>query len=245
MRRVSSRRKPKSTAVYKRAGTKAHKPAVVASIPRRRLVGSFYVVGLGASAGGLEALRDFFAAVPAESGAGFVVIQHLAPAHRSQMVELLATHTTVPISQIEDGVMIQPDHIYVIPPGKWVKIFRGRLLLSDPQKRAPILPIDYFFRSLAEDCGELAIGIALSGTGSDGTLGVRAIKEAGGTVMVQDEGSAKFSGMPDSAGATGLADYVLPPAEMARELLLFIRHPLVAQMKETALKVGETTMQKI
>jgi two-component system CheB/CheR fusion protein len=245
MRRVSSRRKPKSTAVYKRAGTKAHKPAVVASIPRRRPVGSFYVVGLGASAGGLEALRDFFAAVPAESGAAFVVIQHLAPTHRSQMVELLASHTTVAVSQIEDGVMIQPDHIYVIPPGKWVKIFRGRLLLSDPQKRAPILPIDYFFRSLAEDCGELAIGIALSGTGSDGTLGVRAIKEAGGTVMVQDEGSAKFSAMPDSAGATGLADYVLPPAAMARELLLFIRHPLVAQMKETALKVGETTMQKI
>src|SRR4051812_2717597 len=148
MRRVSSRRKPKSTAVYKRAGTKAYKPAVVASIPRRRPVGSFYVVGLGASAGGLEALRDFFAAVPGESGAAFVVIQHLAPTHRSQMVELLASHTTVAVSQIEDGVMIQPDHIYVIPPGKWVKIFRGRLLLSDPQKRAPILPIDYFFRSL-------------------------------------------------------------------------------------------------
>ena len=110
---------------------------------------------------------------------------------------------------------------------------------------APILPIDYFFRSLAEDRGELAIGIALSGTGSDGTLGVRAIKEAGGTVMVQDEESARFSGMPDSAAATGLADYVLPPAEMARELLLFIRHPLVAQMKEAALNVGQTTMQKI
>ena len=126
-----------------------------------------------------------------------------------------------------------------------MRIFRGRLFLSEPQKRAPILPIDYFFRSLAEDRGELAIGIALSGTGSDGTLGVRAIKEAGGTVMVQDEESARFSGMPDSAAATGLADYVLPPAEMARELLLFIRHPLVAQMKEAALKVGETTMQKI
>ena len=244
MRRVSSRRKPKSTSVNKRAGTKAQKPTVV-SMARRGPVGRFYVVGLGASAGGLEALRSFFAAVPAESGAAFVVIQHLAPAHRSQMVELLATHTTVPVSQIEDGVMIQPDHVYVIPPGKWVKIFRGRLFLSDPEKRAPILPIDYFFRSLAEDRGELAIGIALSGTGSDGTLGVRAIKEAGGTVMVQDEGSARFSGMPGSAGATGLADYVLPPAEMARELLLFIRHPLVAQMKDAALKVGETTMQKI
>src|SRR6266550_6727669 len=216
MRRVSSRRKPKSTSVNKRAGTKAQKPTVV-SMARRGPVGRFYVVGLGASAGGLEALRDFFAAVPAKSGAAFVVIQHLAPTHRSQMVELLATHTTVPVSEIEDGVMIQPDHIYVIPPAKWVRIFRGKLFLSEPQKRAPILPIDYFFRSLAEDRSELAIGIALSGTGSDGTLGVRAIKEAGGTIMVQDKESARFSAMPDSAGATGLADYVLPPEAMARE----------------------------
>jgi two-component system CheB/CheR fusion protein len=202
-------------------------------------------VGLGASAGGLEALRSFFAAVPAKSGAAFVVIQHLAPDHLSQMVELLATHTQVRVLQIEDGVTIQPDHVYVIPPGKCVKTCRGKLLLFDPEKRAPHLPIDQFFRSLAEDCGELAIGIALSGTGSDGTLGVRAIKEAGGTVMVQDEGSAKFSGMPDSAGATGLADYILPPAEMARQLLLFIRHPLVAHAKGAEFKVAETTMHKI
>ena len=140
---------------------------------------------------------------------------------------------------------IRPDHVYVIPPGKCLKIFHGKLLLLDPEKSVPHLPIDQFFRSLAEDQGELAIGIALSGTGSDGTLGVRAIKEAGGTVMVQDEGSAKFSGMPDSAGATGLADYVLPPAEMARELLLFIRHPLMTHAKGAEFKVGETTMHKI
>src|SRR5882724_122754 len=245
MRRVSSRRKPKSTAAHKRAKTEARKPTVVVSSGKRGPVSNFYVVGLGASAGGLEALRSFFAAVPSHSGAAFVVIQHLAPDHRSQMVELLATHTRAPVQQIEDGVTIRPDQVYVIPPGKCVKIFHGKLLLLDPKKGAPHLPIDQFFRSLAEDWGELAIGIALSGTGSDGTLGVRAIKEAGGTVMVQDEGSAKFSGMPDSAGATGLADYVLPPAEMARELLLFIRHPLVAHAKGAAFKVGETTMQKI
>src|SRR5437899_6321752 len=227
MRRVLSRRKRKSTAAHKKAATKAQKPTLATPVAKRERMSGFYVVGLGASAGGLEALRSFFAAVPAKSGAAFVVIQHLAPTYRSHMVELLGIHTTVPVSQIEDGVTIQPDHVYVIPPGKWVKIFHGRLFLSDPENRAPILPIDYFFRSLAEDRGELAIGIALSGTGSDATLGVRAIKEAGGTVMVQDEGSAKFSAMPDSAGATGLADYVLPPAEMARELLLFIRHPLV------------------
>jgi two-component system, chemotaxis family, CheB/CheR fusion protein len=245
MRRVSSRPKPKSTAAHQRAKTKAQKPTVVASSGKRRPASNFYVVGLGASAGGLEALRSFFAAVPSHSGAAFVVIQHLAPDHPSQMVELLATHTRAPVHQIEDGVRIRPDHVYVIPPGKCVKIFHGKLLLLDPEKSAPHLPIDQFFRSLAEDWGELAIGIALSGTGSDGTLGVRAIKEAGGTVMVQDEGSAKFSGMPDSAAATGLADYVLPPAEMARELLLFIRHPLVAHARGAEFKVGETTMHKI
>jgi two-component system CheB/CheR fusion protein len=245
MRRVPLRRKAKSPAANKRAKTEAQKPTVVAPAGKRGPVSSFYVVGLGASAGGLEALRSFFEAVPAESGAVFVVIQHLAPDHPSQMVELLATHTQAPVHQIEDGVTIQPDHVYVIPPGKCVKIFRGKLLLFVPEKRAPQLPIDHFFRSLAEDRGERAIGIALSGTGSDGTLGVRAIKEGGGTVMVQDEGSAKFSGMPDSAGATGLADYILPPAEMARELLKFIRHPFVARPKGAALKIGDTNLHKI
>ncbi len=239
MRRVSQKRKPSSPAAHKKANANARKPT------DRGPGASFYVVGLGSSAGGLEALRSFFAAVPAESGAAFVVIQHLAPDHPSQMVELLATHTRAPVHQIEDGVTIQPGHVYVIPPGKCLKIFRGQLLLFDPEKRAPHLPIDQFFRSLAEDCGEFAIGIALSGTGSDGTLGVRAIKEAGGTVMVQDEGSAKFSGMPDSAGATGVADYVLPPAEMAGELLRFIRHPFVARAKGAALKVGEAKLNKV
>src|SRR5438067_1410738 len=161
MRRVSSRRKPKSTAAHKRAAAKAQKTTGLDGVAKRGPVSGFYVVGLGASAGGLEALRSFFAAVPAKSGAAFVVVQHLAPTYRSRMVELLATHTTVPVSQIEDRVTVQPDHVYVIPPGKWVKIFHGRLFLSDPEKRAPILPIDYFFRSLAEDRGELAIGIAL------------------------------------------------------------------------------------
>lgn len=245
MQPIPPRRKPNPPAVHKTAKTEAQKPTVVALARKRVPVSSFYVVGLGASAGGLEALRGFFEAVPAKSGAAFVVIQHLSPDHPSQMVELLATHTPAPVHQIEDGVTIQPDHVYIIPPGKCVKIFRGQLLLFDPEKRAPHLPIDQFFRSLAEDCGELAIVIALSGTGSDGTLGVRAIKEAGGMVMVQDEASAKFSGMPDSAGATGLADYILPPAEMARELLRFIRHPFVARAKSAALKVGEANLRKI
>ncbi len=244
MRSVAPKKKLRSSAAPK-AKARARKSRVIASSKKRGPASSFYIVGLGASAGGLEALRSFFAAVPANSGAAFVVIQHLAPHHPSSMVELLATHTRAQVCQIEDGMTIVADHVYVIPPGKYVKIFHSKLLLFDPEKKVPHLPIDQFFRSLAENCGELAIGIALSGTGSDGTLGVRAIKEAGGTVMVQDEASAKFSGMPDSAGSTGVADYVLPPAEMARELLKFIRHPLIARAKDSALKISETNLQKI
>lgn len=216
-----------------------------APVKKHKASGNFYIVGLGASAGGLEALRIFFAAVPAQTGAAFIVIQHLAPERESQMAELLATHAHAPVQQIVDGTTIEPDHIYVIPPDRGVKISAGRLLLFQPKKRTPHLLIDTFFRSLADECGELAIGIALSGTGTDGTLGVRAIKEAGGTVMVQDEESAKFSGMPDSAGATGLADYVLPPAEIAGELLKFIRHPFVAPAKDPPLKVSDVTLHNI
>ena len=205
----------------------------------------FHVVGLGASAGGLEALRSFFAPIPKQCGAAFVVIQHLAPDHPGRMVELLAACTQLDVSQIEEGVIIEPDHVYVIPPGKCVTIVQNMLRLDDAENRSPHLPIDHFFRSLAKERHELAVGIALSGTGSDGTLGVRAIKEAGGMIMVQDSASAKFSGMPDSAAATGLADYVLPPAWMAKELLKFIRHPLVHHAPGAGLKVGEPTMQKI
>ena len=238
------RRKPQSSAPPKRAD-KEPKRTVVAPTRERAQGSDFYVVGLGASAGGLEALRSFFAAVPAKSGVAFVVIQHLSPDHPSQMVGLLARHTQAPVCQIEDGMTVQPDHVYVIPPGKCAKIFGGKLLLFDPEKRAPHFPIDQFFQSLADDCGEMAVGIALSGTGSDGTLGVRAVKEAGGTVMVQDERTAEFSGMPDSAGAAGMADYTLPPAEMARELLKFIRHPLVSQARGVEIRIAEATLQKI
>src|SRR5437764_5136220 len=141
MRRVSSRRKPKSTAAHKRAATKAQKTTGVDRLAKRGPVSGFYVVGLGASAGGLEALRSFFAAVPAKSGAAFVVVQHLAPTYRSRMVELLATHTTVPVSQIEDRVTVQPDHVYVIPPGKSEKIFHSTHFIREREQRAPILPI--------------------------------------------------------------------------------------------------------
>ena len=205
-----------------------------------------FVVGLGASAGGLEALGSFFDAMPADSGMAFVVIQHLSPAHKSMMAELLSRHTRMPVCQAEDGATAEPNHVYLIPPKKRLTIFNGKLLLTEwGLKNGPNLPIDTFFSSLARDCSERAIGIALSGTGSDGTRGIRSIKEAGGLVMIQDEHSAKFSGMPHSAIATGLADYILSAGEMPSALLKFIRHPFLAQPGGARLQPTANTMQKI
>jgi two-component system CheB/CheR fusion protein len=162
------------------------------------------------------------------------------------MAELLARHTLMPVRQAEDGATAKPNHVYLIPPKKRLTIFNGKLLLTGwDSKNGPNLPIDAFFSSLARDRGERAIGIALSGTGSDGTRGIRSIKEAGGLVMIQDEHSAKFSGMPHSAIATGLADYILPAGEMASALLKFIQHPLLTKRNGTQLQPAANTMQKI
>src|SRR6266446_4914141 len=139
-------------------------------VPSKKNVKPSFVVGLGASAGGLEALESFFAAMPSDSGMAFVVIQHLSPAHKSMMAELLSRHTRMPVCQAEDGVIAEPDHVYLIPPQKCLTIFNGKLLLTEwESKEGRNLPIDVFFSSVARDCGERSIGIALSGTGSDGT----------------------------------------------------------------------------
>ncbi|NTV47688.1 MAG: chemotaxis protein CheB, partial [Chlorobiales bacterium] len=166
-----------------------------------------YIVGVGASAGGLEALQEFFKAVPLQTGIGFVVIQHLSPDYKSLMDELLARYTKLRILKAKDGMLVEPDTIYLIPPRNNLSIFHGKLMLEDQGVRSGIiLPIDIFFRSLAKDVEKNAIGIILSGTGSDGTLGTRAIKEAGGMVMAQDEHTAKFDGMPRSSISTGLVE---------------------------------------
>lgn len=191
---------------------------------------SFYIVGIGASAGGLEAIESFFNQMSPDSNIAFVVIQHLSPDYKSLMVELLSKKTEMPVYRAEEGMVVQPNSVYLIPPKKNLRIFHGKLLLSEQEIHRVInLPIDIFLRSLAEDLGEKAIGIILSGTGSDGMRGVRAIKEAGGMVVVQSEESAKFDGMPRSAISTGLADYILPPEEMPEQLLSFIKHPYVAR----------------
>lgn len=146
---------------------------------------SLYYVGIGASAGGLEALQDFFKNIPMDSDMAFIVIQHLSPDYKSYMDELLGRSTKLPINIAEDGMPVEPNTVYLIPPRKNLFIFHGKLYLEEHNDRKRLnLPIDIFFRSLAEDKGKNAIGVILSGTGSDGTLGVRAIKEAGGMIMV-------------------------------------------------------------
>ncbi len=181
-----------------------------------------YYVGIGASAGGLEALDAFFTHMPADSDLAFIVIQHLSPDYKSLMVELLAKRTPMTVRRAEEGMHVLPNTVYLIPPRKQLTIFHGRLILSDmDHSRGINLPIDIFLRSLADDQGDKAVAIILSGTGSDGVRGIRAIKEAGGMIMVQSEESAKFDGMPRAAIATGLADVILPPEEMPARLLSF------------------------
>jgi two-component system, chemotaxis family, CheB/CheR fusion protein len=184
------------------------------------------VVGVGASAGGLEALEIMFDHVSADSRMAFVVIQHLSPDFRSLMDELLARHTRLTIHRVENGMMVEPNSIYLIPPKKEMIISNGRLLLSDKDQSAQFtLPIDIFFRSLAQDFKTASVGVILSGTGSDGSIGVSKIHEAGGLVIVQSEDSAKFNGMPRSAIETGMADLVVPPEKIGSLLSRYAAIP--------------------
>lgn len=185
--------------------------------PDSALPGPAHVVGIGASAGGLEALERFFDNLPEGTGMAFVLVQHLSPDFKSLMDELLARHTDLPIRLVKDGMRVEPDHVYLIPPKKEMIISGGRLLLSERDRQQELtLPIDVFFRSLAQDCGPRAIAIVLSGGGSDGSRGVRAVHEAGGLVIVQDDESAQFSGMPRTARDAGVAQWVLRPEEMPK-----------------------------
>ena len=187
-----------------------------------------HYVGIGASAGGLEAIEEFFTHMPEKSNLAFIVIQHLSPDYKSLMVELLSKKTKIPVHRSVDGMKVEPNNIYMIPPKKNLSIFHGRLVLKEKDTTRGInLPIDIFLRSLSEDKAERAIAIVLSGTGSDGTRGVRAIKEQGGMVMVQDESTAKFNGMPRAAISTGVADFILPPKEMPDQLMAYVGHPYV------------------
>ncbi len=198
-------------------------PARKARTPAARP--SFPIVGIGASAGGLETLETLFKAMPPDSGIGFVLVVHLDRTHVSMLPELLQKYTPMPVRQVEDGMLVEPNHVYVIPPNKDLTIVHGTLHLTElVEPRGAKLPIDSFFRSLAQDQGTSASGIILSGTGTDGTLGVKAIKSSVGMVMVQSEETAKYGGMPRSAIATGVVDYVLAPDQMPEQLIRYTRH---------------------
>ena len=191
-----------------------------------------FIVGIGASAGGLEALQQFFSAVPDNSGLAFVVIQHLSPDYKSLMAEILGKYTSMMVLQAENGMEVEPNIVYLIPPKKNMTIKNGRLLLTDYVHGAINHPIDTFLASLAEERKAHALCVILSGTGSDGTSGIKSIKEHDGLVLVQDPASAKFDGMPRSAINTGLADFVLPPRELAEEILNFSNYPAIVDISD-------------
>ena len=198
---------------------------------------SFPVVGIGASAGGLEALEQFLEHVPERSGMAFVIVQHLDPTHKGIMPELLQRTTGMKVIQVHDRTKVQPDCVYVIPPNKDMSILHGVLhLLAPVAPRGLRLPIDFFFRSLAQDQNERSIGVILSGMGSDGTLGLCAIKEKAGVVLVQEPATAKFDGMPRSAIDAGLADIVAPLDELPGKILAYLQRAPLIERPETALE---------
>ena len=199
-------------------------PASTVTVPDSK---QFPIVGIGASAGGLAAFEAFFSGMPPDKNPdmAFVLVQHLAPDHKSILAELIRNYTRMKVFEVVDGVVVQPNCAYIIPPGRDMAFLNGTLQLMEPTSpRGQRLPIDFFFRSLAQDQHERAICIVLSGTGSDGTLGVRAIKGEGGMAMAQNPESTEYDGMPRSAIATGLVDYILPTAEMPEQLIAYVTH---------------------
>ncbi|MEB8344844.1 PAS domain-containing protein [Flavobacteriaceae bacterium KMM 6898] len=185
----------------------------------------FLIVGMGASAGGLETLEEFFKAMPKDPGMAFVIVQHLDPTHKSLMVQLLKKHTEMTVLEVKDNTQVIPNHVYMIPPNKDMAIFNGVLHLMDPTAaRGFRKPIDFFFRSLAEDQTEKAVGIILSGTGTEGTLSLKDIKGHGGLALVQDPETAKYDGMPKSAIKAGVQDFILPVNQMPEMLLKYAKN---------------------
>ena len=184
------------------------------------------VVGIGASAGGLKDLSRFLQAMDADSGMAIVIIQHLDPDHESHMSDLLGRHTAMEVVEVSEPCPLQANRVYVIPPGKYLSIKDRCLVLEEPTtERGMRMPVDYFFRSLAEQCRERSICIVLTGTGSDGTQGLQEVKEAGGLTIAQDPDSAEYDGMPRSVIASGMVDLTLPIAEIPKALSDFLSHP--------------------
>jgi two-component system CheB/CheR fusion protein len=188
----------------------------------------FPVIGIGASAGGLEAFREFLKATPSDTGMAFVLVQHLAPTRESLMAEILAKHTAMRCMQVEDRMAIEPNSVYVIPPNQYMEVTDLELHLTEPPGEHHVrTPIDFFFSSLAVTYGERSIGVLLSGGGTDGTAGLRDIKAHGGLTVVQDPQTAMHDSMPRHAVETGLVDKVLPVAAIPQALVDYVNHAYV------------------
>ena len=210
----------KARGVTRKIGKRTKNKSQPAAEPKPSTADSFPVVGIGASAGGLEAFKELLASLPEKTGMAYVLVPHLDPAHHSVLTEILSRCTKIPIAEVVDRMPAEKDHIYVIPPNKTMGIAGGIFALFEREaSHSPHLPIDYFFAALANDRGDRAIGIILSGTASDGTQGCNAIKLAGGITFAQDEKSAKYHDMPASAIRAGSIDFVLPPKDIARQLV--------------------------
>jgi len=241
--------KPKAAAKTKAAGKKA--PAKAGGDKKPVSPGTtqgFYIVGIGASAGGLEAFEAVFRNMPDNPGMAFVLVPHLDPTHTSILPQLVQKCTHMKVMQVEDRLKVLPNTVYIVPPNKDLAMLHGTLQLIEPTgSRAGRLPINYFFRSLAQDQGEKAICIVLSGMGTDGALGLRAIKEELGMAMVQAPETAKYDSMPRSAAETGLADYVLPPEKMGEHLIEYAKSAPYRVARRGFPKDGEVpdAMQKI
>ena len=199
-----------TTCLKQRAGNRKHASA------------GYLVVGLGASAGGLEALEEFFDELPANPGMAFVVVTHQSADKVSLLTELIGRHCKMPVQRVDTTTPIEPNRVYVQPPGATLGVLKGALFPFEPRSDGPKpLAIDFFFRSLAQDQKDQAVGIVLSGTGSDGTNGLKEIRAVSGLVMAQDEQTARYSGMPHSASVALQLDFVLAPRDMARQLLAY------------------------
>lgn len=227
--------KRKKAAVSRRGATDTHSVAT----PAREVTGC-PIVGVGASAGGLEAFTRLLKRLPSTTGLGFVLVQHLDPQHESALTHILARATTMPVHEVTNNLQVEANHVYVIPPNAGLSIARGVLKLNPrPQTRTAVRSIDSFFESLAQDQHERAIGVILSGTASDGTTGLEAIKAEGGITFAQDD-SAAYDSMPRSAAGAGCVDFVLSPEGIAEELTRIAKHPYVASALETLIPAAGT-----
>ena len=200
------------------------------------------IAAIGASAGGIEAFTEFVSNLPKDTGMAFVLVQHLDPEHKSMLTELISKKTVMRVSEVTNGMTVEPNHVYVIPANATMSISNSSLQLEPRgESRGVHMSIDHFMRALAEQQGNHAIGIILSGSGTDGTAGLAEIQAHGGMTFAQDEASAKYASMPASAVAAGCVDYVLPPKAIAHELARIARHPYLARAEAADIAPAENT----